>query len=315
MARRASSTGVLGCLLFAPLAFPLLVVRWIVLPVWFWWSRVWDCRTPHPGALERTMRVRDVLAVVVVAGAHLIWRWGRIDVDAELNERIFDRVETLITLVLAVLLAGVVFVAIARPGARAETAALVAIPIGVVLSVAAVLAAAVLGTLPGGPLVVLTGWLDTTLAWSEGPDAVLGNVLFVCWQVVKYGGGFALAVAAATTMAAVLVMCVRSLFRARDAHPLMEPIVALALAASALVAGVLGGLTAADPAFPWWVAWCLTFAGPLLVSALSVAQLVLLREWEYRFRTPAHYAEHDPLSRTVLAAIRRVGGLHPRRQA
>ncbi|WP_298039980.1 hypothetical protein [uncultured Microbacterium sp.] len=301
---------VLWFVIVVMIAIPRLLFRHVARPLWRAWSRIWDCQSPAAARSALLMRVRDLLAIVALLAAHGIWRWGSISVTDEINAGVSDRLRTFGLLLMVVCIVATVFIAMARRGHRLETAALMLIPLWIIITLALVVILALVLFLPQGPGAALVGWLDGTLIWTEGGSSSL-NILYALWQAVKVIGGVLIVVSLATTAVAALVMCVRSMFRARDAHPLMEPVVAIALAIIVLAFGVTEW-TSVDPAFPWWVAIILTFVGPLVVIALSALQIAELREAGHRFRSPTARACDDVISARALQLFEGVAGLGSR---
>ncbi|SBS74623.1 hypothetical protein [uncultured Microbacterium sp.] len=293
------------------LSVVMLVVGAVLLiagAIWGALARVWDSRREDPDpALARIFRVRDIVGLLLVVVAHLNWQWGRIDANEAVGQSLSGRLETLILLFFAVLLTLVVFVALARRGTRGEALALTTIPLSVLVSVLALFVA--LGWAFGGAEPPLPTALDAAWAglqaWSASSG--WGTAALVLVTVLSVVAGVVLVIALFTLLAALLWMVTGSMFRINDVHPMLGPILVLALSVWTLASGLARLLSGASSAFPLWVSWSLSVGGPAVVVALTAVQIVRLTRSGRGLRTLVHRAADDRLASAVHRSGRAIG--------
>lgn len=295
------------------LSLVMLVVGAVLLvagAIWGALARIWDSRREDPDPkLARVIRIRDIVGLLLVVAAHLNWQWGRIDANEAVSENLSGRLETLILLIFAVVLVLVVFVALARRGSRGEALALTTIPLSVVASVVAlfaVLAWAFGGTEPPLPAALDAAWAGLQ-SWSASSS--WGTAALVLVTVLSVVVTVGLIIALFTLLAALLWMVTGSMFRINDVHPMLGPILMLALTAWTLVSGLARFVDGSASAFPLWVAWALSVGGPAVIIALTVLQIVRLARSGRGLRTLVHRAADDRLTSAVHRTGQAVGRL------
>ncbi|MFE1644388.1 hypothetical protein ACFM35_02280 [Microbacterium sp. P01] len=242
-------------------------LRAIWMVPWRWWRFVLASRRDvlaEDPPLAVLMRVRNYLGLAVVIGAHVNWRWGRIDGGEIANGWMLDSGWLIVVLMTAITAVCVLFVACARRGQRIAMTARMSIPVWTIGMTLAI--------------VWIGGFVDEAL------DMLLPTMAAWGWwdwlaSLVWLSAGLVVILLLVTFIAAYLVLGVSDFFRAPDAHPMMMPILALVLCGWTLADG-LGQYVSgdADPLFPWWATLLLTVGGPLSVGALSVVQFVRQRE-------------------------------------
>lgn len=295
------------------LSLVMIVVGAVLLvagTIWNTLARVWDTHRADPDPrLARLFRVRDIVGLLIVGAAYLNWQWGRIDANAAVSESLSGRLETLILLFFAVLLVLVAFVALARRGSRGEALALTTIPLSVLASVFALFAAlawAFGGAEPPLPAALDTAWTGLR-TWSASSG--WGTAALVVVTALSVLATIVLVIALFTVLAALLWMVTGSMFRINDVHPMLGPILVLALSAWTLGGGLARLLDGSASAFPLWVAWTLSVGGPVVIIALTVVQIVRLTRSGRGLRTLVHRAADDRIAAAVHRSGRAIGRL------
>ncbi|MFV0372775.1 hypothetical protein [Microbacterium sp.] len=254
---------------------------------------LWRQRTAATDPLQWLFRLRNVLGLVVLATAYLVWRPDAIDGWQAINHGINDRFAAALPLVAAVFLAAAVLVSCARRGRRRHMFTSAMIPVATVVITAL-----------GITVATLAMWglstATTSLATSPPADDGYRILIFLIMFVVALAMPF-LTTAALTLIAGFAYHAVGSAFRAHDAHPLMPALVSIAVAAWTIWVNVAQFAAGATGVFPLPVQLALTLGGPIIVIGLSVWQLLRLGK-VHSLRDPWWRTDDSRLSRLALRA-------------
>ena len=246
--------------------FVLRGVASLVVLGWRLSRFLWAQRTIASDQHQWLFTARNILGIVVLSAAYVIWRPDEIDGWRALNQGLGDRFSSAVPLVVVVVGVAVLLIAAARRGEHRRMVASMMIPIGTVI-------VTVFGTIA---LLLVMSWATSGLQHlmrTPAPDAAAGFALIMLNLALTLSLGAALFILLGT-VGGFAVHGVGAMFRAHDGHPLMPAFVTSALAVWTVVVSAQRLASDAEWLFPPVVQLSLGFAGPVIVLALSVWQFV-----------------------------------------